>query len=88
MTEKNPEQMYLEARVEGAKDLAGAYSFYTQAPECFVAGVQYALDRMLSMGSRSYNLPYPNPGIGDVVTVDMLHRMAIDILTQAKEKRL
>jgi hypothetical protein len=88
MTEKNLEQTYLEARVEGAKNLAGVYSLYAQAPECFVAGVQYALDRLLSMGSQSYSLPYPNPGIGDVVTVNMLHRMAIDILTQAKEKRL
>ena len=88
MTDKSPQQTYLEARVEGAKDLAGVYNLYAQAPECFVAGVQYALDTALARAERSYSISHPAPGIGAVISIEMLHRMAIDILTQAKERRL
>ena len=79
---------YLEARIEEASDLAGIYNLYKQAPECFLAGVQYALDKILSQSERAYNMPYPTPGIGDVITIKMLHIVAIEILNQAKERRL
>lgn len=73
------ERDYLEARVEGAKTLAESYEHYYQSPECFVAGVQYALDRMLARTQDLHNIL----AIGDV-----MHAHAIDILNQAKERRL
>ena len=70
MTEPSPQQTYLEARVEGAKDLAGIYNLYQQAPDCFIAGVQYALDLMLGRAERSYNISLPGD-LGEVVTVNI-----------------
>lgn len=77
---------YLESRIEGATDLAAIYNLYKQAPECFLAGVQYALDKVLSLGERAYNVPSSELG-EDVVTVKILHLIAIDILSKAKERQ-
>lgn len=73
------EQSYLEARVDGAKELAEIYNFYTKAPDCFIAGVQYALDKMLSRTSDLHDL---------INISDVLHANAFDILTNAKERQL
>jgi len=73
------EQSYLEARVDGAKELAEIYNLYAKAPDCFVAGVQYALDKILNRTSDLHDLV----NIGNV-----LHANAYDILTQVKERRL
>jgi len=81
MTTKDPQLMYLEARVEGAKELAGIYNLYQQAPDCFIAGVQYALDRLLSRTEDLHDQLHGSFG-------RVLHTNAIDILTQAKENRL
>jgi hypothetical protein len=78
---KDPQQTYLEARVEGAKDLASIYNLYQTSPECFIAGVQYALDNMLNRTQGVHDML--NGSIGRVI-----HINAVDILTQAKEKRL
>lgn len=88
MADNDVKALYEAARINGAKTLAESYDHYKTRPECFTAGVQYALDRMLGQADRQHNLPYPHPGIGDVVTIRMLHRMAVDILTQVKESRL
>lgn len=77
-------QQYMDARVENAKTLADYHRNYAENPEIFVAGVQYALDRMLGMSERYYNIPYPSPSIGDVVPVRMLHIIGIEILEKAK----
>jgi hypothetical protein len=74
-------QRYLDARVEGAKTLADAYAHYAESPTAFVAGVQYALDKLLS-NADWHNIPYPR--IGDVVTVDALNVLALEILEKAK----
>lgn len=79
MVASDYEQAYLDARVEGAKTLAEAYEHYQNRPECFVAGVQYALDHMLSRTRDIHDIF----NIGNV-----LHTNAVDILTQAKERRL
>jgi hypothetical protein len=76
-------QRYLDARVEGAKTLADSYKNYKRSPTAFVAGVQYALDKLLSASDR-FNLPYPAAGVDEVVTVQMLHLLAVDILEKAK----
>jgi hypothetical protein len=81
---KDDIQRYKQARVDGAKTAGDSYRHYLNNPEAFVAGVQYALDRVLSQSKRYYNLPYPADGVGDVVTVHMLHVMGVDILEKAK----
>jgi hypothetical protein len=77
-------QAYMDERVDGAKTIADYYQHYADAPAAFIAGAQYALDKILAQSERNYNMPYPAKGIGDVVTVRMLHLMAVDILKKAK----
>lgn len=68
---------YLEARIEGAKTLAESYEHYQSRPECFLAGVQYALDHML------------NRTVGVLEPYDQfLIASALEILTNAKNGRL
>jgi hypothetical protein len=81
MMEESPQQMYLEARVEGAKTLAESYEHYQARPECFIAGVQYALDHILSRTQGLHDLLGGSVG-------NVLHANAVDILTQVKERRL
>jgi hypothetical protein len=70
------EHRYLNARVEGAKTVAEAYSHHHRDPEAFVAGVQYALDKLL--GSNNW----------DVLKTFSMDKwaanVAVDILERAK----
>jgi hypothetical protein len=68
-------QQYMNARVEGAKTLADAYRHCAENADVFVAGVQYALDKMLS--------GYENTGFNDV-SLRYLYSLGIDILEKAK----
>jgi hypothetical protein len=76
-------QRYLDARVEGAKTLADAYARHAENPTSFVAGVQYALDKLLSDVDR-YGISLTilkEP----VVTVKMLNDAGYHILERAKK---
>lgn len=71
----DPKQRYLDARVEGATTLADAYNWHAEYPEVFVAGVQYALDKMLSRMDA----------VAEAFHIDdAMHNHAIDILEAAK----
>ena len=65
---------YDDARVEGAKTLGDAYRHHRRDPEAFVAGVQYALDKVTREFDR-FGVP------GDAAYVD---RLAADLLERAK----
>jgi hypothetical protein len=75
-------QAYMDERVDGAKTIADYYRYHADAPNVFVAGVQYALDKLLGESERHASITIHR--IGDVVTVRMLHLMAVDILKKAK----
>lgn len=84
MTE-DQRQRYLDARVEGAQTLGEYYSWCEEYPEVFVAGVQYALDKILGESERHFAMVLPPyPSLGGVVTLDVLNAMAVDILEKAK----
>jgi hypothetical protein len=72
---EDPVQRYVDARVEFAQTLADYYRHHGTDPEVFVAGVQYALDKMLS-------------SIDQVKDADFFygyhHVVALDILQKAK----
>lgn len=84
MTDDEAVKRYLAARVDWAKTLADAYRHHGESPTSFVAGVQYALDKILSQSSTYYNIATPL-NIGDVVTIHMLHLIAYEILERAKK---
>lgn len=77
-------QRYVDARVNGAKTVADAYFHVSKSPSAFVAGVQYALDKILGQAERVYNIPYPEVGLGDVVTVHILYVIGHETLEKAK----
>jgi hypothetical protein len=72
----DPVQDYMNARVEFAKTLADAYRQHGKDPEVFVAGAQYALDKILG--------GYERTGFNDA-SLRYLHSLAIDILEKAKK---
>lgn len=78
----DPVQAYLDARVEGAKTLSDAYYHVKENPEVFVAGVQYALDKILASSDR-YGIFWTALNQHGM-TIEMLHAEAFDILEKAK----
>jgi hypothetical protein len=68
-------QRYVDARVEFAQTLADAYRHHAENPEVFVAGVQYALDKMLSSIDRVKDVDF---------FYNYHHLIALDILQKAK----
>jgi nucleotide-binding universal stress UspA family protein len=77
----DPVQDYMDARVEFAQTLSDAYRQHGKDPEVFVAGAQYALDKILNYAER-YGI-FGN--IDDaMIGVGGLHREAVVILERAK----
>jgi hypothetical protein len=82
----DPVQDYMDARVDFAKTLSDAYRQHGKDPEVFVAGAQYALDKILGYAER-YGIPvrtlFGNSNDA-MIGVGGLHREAVVILERAK----
>lgn len=68
-------QRYLDARVEGAQTASEYQDWYIEHPEAFVAGAQYALDKMLAS--------LEHKGLIDASNLE--HILALEILEKAKQ---
>lgn len=65
---------YDAARVENAKTLGDAYAHVARDHGAFVAGAQYALDRLLGDAERLTNVPLGYLSWLDTLATDTLER--------------